>query len=57
MGDTKRKRETIYLDPAKFELLAALAKSTRIPRAELAREAIDDLLIKFKVLKPPKSKP
>lgn len=40
------KRGTIYLNPEKFELLAALAKSTRIPRAELEREAIDDLLAK-----------
>jgi len=41
------KRGTIYLNPEKFELLAALAKSTRIPRAELEREAVDDLLAKY----------
>jgi len=31
-----------------------LAKNLRIPRAVLSREAIDDLLTKYKVLKPPK---
>lgn len=51
------KRGTIYLEPEKFDLLVSLAKTTRIPRAELEREAIDDLLIKHKVLKPPKRKP
>lgn len=51
------KRETIYLKPEKFELLATLAETTRIPRAELEREAIDDLLVKYKVLKATKRKP
>jgi predicted transcriptional regulator len=54
MGKTKRAFETIYLDPEKLDLLKKLAKDTRIPRAALAREAIDDLLIKHKVLKAPK---
>jgi hypothetical protein len=51
------KRGTIYLEPEKFEMLVTLAKTTRIPRAELEREAIDDLLVKHKVFKPPKRKP
>lgn len=51
MGKTKRAFETIYLDPEKLDLLKKLAKDTRIPRAVLAREAIEDLLIKYKVLK------
>ena len=51
------KRGTIYLEPEKFAMLVSLAKTTRIPRAELEREAIDDLLIKHKVFKPPKRKP
>ncbi len=51
---TKRAFETVYLDHEKLNLLKQLAKDTRIPRAVLAREAIDDLLIKYKVLKPPK---
>lgn len=54
MGKTKRAFETIYLDPQKLDLLKKLATDTRIPRAVLAREAIDDLLIKHKVLKAPK---
>lgn len=54
MGKTKRAFETIYLDPQKLDLLKNLATDTRIPRAVLAREAIDDLLIKHKVLKAPK---
>jgi predicted transcriptional regulator len=53
---TKRAFETVYLDHDKLELLKQLAKDTRIPRAVLAREAIDDLLVKYKVMKkPPKS--
>jgi hypothetical protein len=54
MGKTKRTFETIYLDPEKLDLLKKLATDTRIPRAVLAREAIDDLLLKYKVLKAPK---
>jgi hypothetical protein len=36
--------------------LDALATQTRIPKAVLLREAVDDLLQKYKVLKP-KRKP
>jgi hypothetical protein len=54
MGKTKRAFETVYLDHEKIALLKRLSEDTRIPRAVLAREAIDDLLIKYKVLKPPK---
>jgi Ribbon-helix-helix domain len=57
MGKTLRTRDTLYLDTEKFALLEKLAKETRIPRAELCREAIDDLLIKYKVLKAPRRKP
>jgi Ribbon-helix-helix domain len=51
---TKRAFETVYLDHEKLDLFKQLAKDTRIPRAVLAREAIDDLLVKYKVLKAPK---
>jgi hypothetical protein len=51
MGKTKRKIETIYMDHEKFEQLKQLARMTRIPRAVLWREALDDLLIKHGVLK------
>lgn len=52
MGKTTRARDTIYLDQEKFALLQELARQTRIPRAELLREAVDDLLVKYKALKP-----
>jgi predicted transcriptional regulator len=51
MGKTKRKPETIYIDDEKFERLKQLAKTTRIPRAVLWREALDDLLMKHEVPK------
>lgn len=51
MGKTKRKAETIYIDHEKFALIAKLSEKTRIPRAALWREALDDLLIKHGVLK------
>jgi predicted transcriptional regulator len=51
MGKTKRKSETIYIDHDKFDALDQLAKSTRIPRSVLWREALDDLLIKHGAFK------
>ena len=51
MGKTKRKPEMIYVDAEKFERLKQLARTTRIPRAVLWREALDDLLMKHEVLK------
>lgn len=51
MGKTKRKLEMVYVDHDKFELLVALARTTRIPRAVLWREALDDLLTKHGVTK------
>lgn len=47
MGQTTQARDTLYLQPEKFERLKALADVTRIPRAELLREAVDDLLTKY----------
>lgn len=54
MGKTTRTRETVYLDPDKYELLVQLATETRIARAVLEREAIDLLLEKYGKLKRPK---
>jgi len=51
---TKRAFETVYLDHDKLELFKKLATDTRIPRAVLAREAIDDLLVKYRRLKAPR---
>lgn len=56
MGKTTRVRDTLYIDAEKFERLQALAKTTRIPRAELLREAVDDLLVKHGALKGTKKK-
>lgn len=51
MGKTKRKAETIYIDHEKFELIVKLSEKTRVPRAVLWREALDDLLTKYGALK------
>ena len=45
-------QQPLYLEPDRAELLNRLAASTRIPKAVLLREAVDDLLVKHKVLKP-----
>ena len=47
-------QQPLYLEPEKFDLLKQLAEQTRIPRAVLMREAIDDLLVKHKLLRKPK---
>jgi Ribbon-helix-helix domain len=57
MGRTKRKVEVAYLDAEKLELLKQLAAQTRIARTVLVREAIDDLLIKYRLIKAPKPPP
>ena len=53
---TKRRKlpDTIYLDLPKRELLDKLVAKTRIARAVLLREAVDDLLVKYRLLKAPK---
>ena len=38
--------QSLYLEPEKAELLDALSSETRIPKAVLLREAVDDLLTK-----------
>jgi predicted transcriptional regulator len=38
--------QTIYLEPEQADSLDSLAKESRIPKAVLLREAVDDLLIK-----------
>jgi hypothetical protein len=48
---TKRKLHTVYLDLDKHELFMQLVKETRIAQAVLLREAVDDLLKKYRVLK------
>jgi predicted DNA-binding protein len=49
--------QSLYLDPEKADLLAALAAETRITKAVLLREAVDDLLSKYgKIKKGPAKK-
>jgi hypothetical protein len=45
--------QSLHLEPDKAELLDALAAGTRIPKAVLLREAVDDLLTKCGKLKKP----
>jgi predicted transcriptional regulator len=57
MAPRKLHAQPIYLEPEKAGLLDELAMDTRIPKAVLLREAVDDLLIKHgKVRKAPKPK-
>lgn len=48
---TYRASTIVYLDPPKMKALNQLSKDTRIPKAALLREAVDDLLRKYKVKK------
>jgi hypothetical protein len=58
MGPQMKHQQPLYLEPEKAELLNQLAANTRIPKAVLLREAVDDLLAKYKdLLKPQKRKP
>jgi hypothetical protein len=50
-------QQALYLDPEKAALLDKLATESRIPKAVLLREAVDDLLLKHgKLPKPTKPK-
>lgn len=40
---------TIYIDPESLESLKKLSEDTRVPQAVYWREALDDLLEKYKV--------
>jgi predicted DNA-binding protein len=46
-----QRQQSIYLEHEKAALLDELSDETRIPKAALMREAIDDLLVKYKLLK------
>jgi predicted DNA-binding protein len=54
MAPRKLHAQPIYLEPEKAALLAELSEKTRIPKAALLREAVDDLLVKHRVLKAPR---
>jgi predicted transcriptional regulator len=53
---TKRTAQLMHLDPDRVKLLKALAVERRLPKSMLMREAIEDLLIKYGKLKPPRNK-
>lgn len=48
-------QQSIYLEPETAELLDALSAKSRIPKAVLLREAVDDLLVKHKAKRAAKS--
>jgi hypothetical protein len=57
MSPRKLRSQPIYLEPSKADLLDTLSAETRIPKAVLLREAVDDLLVKHgKLPKQTKSK-
>jgi predicted DNA-binding protein len=51
VGRTTKHQQALYLEHDRAEQLDQLAVLTRIPKAVLLREAVDDLLVKHKVLK------
>jgi hypothetical protein len=53
-GKTRKHQQLILLEHEKADLLDKLAKDRAVPKQTLLREAIDDLLVKFKRLKRPK---
>jgi hypothetical protein len=51
MTPRKLHAQPIYLEPDKAALLDELSAATRIPKAVLLREAVDDLLSKHRKLR------
>ena|SRR5579871_594548 len=51
MKRTNRRREVVFIDQEKSYLLAQLANQIGIPRAAVLREAIDDVLVKYGMVK------
>jgi hypothetical protein len=52
MGRTTKHQQLVLLEHDRAALLDNLAKQSRIARQVLLREAVDDLLVKYKLLKP-----
>lgn len=48
--ERKKNLQSLYLEPDRAELLDSLAADSRIPKAVLLREAVDDLLAKHGLL-------
>ncbi len=55
---TKPKRvkvlQSLYLEPDRTALVNELSRKTRVLKSRLLREAVDDLLVKYKMLTPTK---
>lgn len=47
MAPRRLHQQALYLEPEKAKALDDLATRTRIPKAVLLREAVDDLLAKY----------
>jgi len=45
----RRIATSAYLDPAVYEALSQLSERLGIPVAELVRQAIDDLLLRYRI--------
>jgi hypothetical protein len=64
MGTRKTKRskkakrtmhmQSLYLEPENAELLDKLSEQSKIPKAVLLREGVEDLLVRYKVKEPAK---
>ena len=52
MGKTKLTGKLMHLDPHKALMLEVLARKSGVRQSVLMREAIDDLLLKYKVSRP-----
>ena len=57
MGKTTKHTQLLLLEHDRAELLEELAAKTRIAKQVLLREAVDDLLVKHKMLRVPRRKP
>ncbi len=58
MGRTLRTQVALYLDDAQVELLDKLAKKQGRTKQDLLREAVNTLLVEYRMFKPPtKRKP
>lgn len=53
MGRTKRPQVALYLDPEIIELLDSLASDLGVPKQELLRDAVNEML-KKRTAAPPK---
>jgi metal-responsive CopG/Arc/MetJ family transcriptional regulator len=57
VGKTTRTPWLIHVDPEVAKLVDELAEETGIIRSKLLRRAVDDLLVKYKKMKPRRPKP